>query len=250
MGQFFGAVVVQSLFVAGIVSESITPAQHAVVDRVEVEDVSVGASEAEEWSDQAWGEEAGGESMHWKAVEQSYCKRKQEADGCLVGGEVGEVEMMIAVKNSSALASGCSKVVKAIQHGEEDTVHMYVHFHDLWGEAEVEVAHDEEELQLQLAMAFDLKKVEVATCCSRLCLLSFEMTLAAAMIVADYFSAGVGIAADYTLQAAVEEEEAAAAAAKAEVEVADTTFSTPLCLCETKDNCVEFRGTTVIQYKK
>ena len=64
MGQFFGAVVVQILFVAGTVSESITPERHAVVDRVEVGDACVGASEAADWSDQAWGEEGRGAKLH------------------------------------------------------------------------------------------------------------------------------------------------------------------------------------------
>lgn len=45
-------------------------------------------------------------------------------------------------------------------------------------------------------MAFDLKKVEGATCCIRLYLLSLETTLAVAMVVVDYFSAVVGIVAD------------------------------------------------------
>ena len=55
-GQFFGAVVVQNLFVAGIVSESIIPVQYAVADRVEVEDACVEALEALHWSEQVWGD--------------------------------------------------------------------------------------------------------------------------------------------------------------------------------------------------
>lgn len=57
-------------------------------------------------------------------------------DACLVGGEVGEVAMMIAVRDSSAF--GCSAEVEAIQRVEEDTVRIYVHFHDLGAEEEVD----------------------------------------------------------------------------------------------------------------
>ncbi len=78
MGQFFGAVVVQSLFVAGIVSESTTPAQDAVVDRVEVEGHCAAASEAADSSDQALGKEGGDASMHRQALEEGYCSWKQE----------------------------------------------------------------------------------------------------------------------------------------------------------------------------